>query len=57
MGDGIADLEFPDAVAEDEKGGKIKDGCPEDGTAWKGVRTLVETTVAMEIAASWKPLM
>src|SRR5580693_4708129 len=26
-------------------------------TAWRGVRTLVETTVAMELAVSWKPLM
>src|SRR5207247_10595366 len=26
-------------------------------TAWSGVRTRVETTVAMEFAASWKPLM
>src|SRR5437667_2898219 len=25
-------------------------------TAWAGVRTRVETTVAMELAASWKPL-
>ena len=25
--------------------------------AWRGVRTLVETTVAMALAASWKPLM
>jgi len=23
-------------------------------TAWRGVRTLVETTVAMELAVSWK---
>src|SRR5437867_513623 len=26
-------------------------------TAWSGVSTRVETTVAMELAASWKPLM
>ena len=26
-------------------------------TAWRGVSTLVETTVAMELAVSWKPLM
>src|SRR5436190_8618716 len=26
-------------------------------TAWRGVRTLVETIVAMELAVSWKPLM
>src|SRR2546425_11955034 len=26
-------------------------------TAWSGVRTRVETTVAIELAASWKPLM
>jgi hypothetical protein len=26
-------------------------------TAWKGVRTRVETMVAIELAASWKPLM
>src|SRR5580765_7975716 len=26
-------------------------------TAWKGVRTLVETIVAMELAASWNPLI
>jgi hypothetical protein len=26
-------------------------------TAWPGDRTRVETTVAMEFAASWKPLM
>ena len=26
-------------------------------TAWVGVRTRVDTTVAMELAASWKPLM
>ncbi len=26
-------------------------------TAWNGVSTLVLTTVAMELAASWKPLM
>ena len=26
-------------------------------TAWVGERTLVETTVAMEFAASWKPFM
>jgi len=26
-------------------------------TALPGVRTRVETTVAMELAASWKPLM
>src|SRR6478735_3893610 len=25
--------------------------------AWRGVRTLVETTVAIALAASWKPLM
>jgi hypothetical protein len=25
-------------------------------TAWKGVNTFVETTVAIEFAASWKPL-
>src|SRR3712207_6753936 len=25
--------------------------------AWRGVRTLVETTVAIAFAASWKPLM
>ena len=25
--------------------------------AWRGVRTFVETTVAMELAVSWKPLM
>src|SRR5947207_11712600 len=25
--------------------------------AWRGVRTLVETTVAMALAASWKPLL
>src|SRR5204863_7428135 len=25
--------------------------------AWRGVSTLVETTVAMALAASWKPLM
>jgi hypothetical protein len=24
-------------------------------TAWKGVNTFVDTTVAMEFAASWKP--
>src|SRR5437667_1066408 len=26
-------------------------------TAWRGVKTFVETTVAMEFAVSWKPLM
>ena len=26
-------------------------------TAWKGVNTLVETIVAIEFAASWKPLI
>jgi hypothetical protein len=26
-------------------------------TAWPGVITLVATTVAMELAVSWKPLM
>src|ERR1700733_7856884 len=26
-------------------------------TAWKGVSTLVETMVAMELAASWNPLI
>jgi hypothetical protein len=26
-------------------------------TAWKGVSTLVETIVAIEMAASWNPLM
>src|SRR2546426_9211495 len=26
-------------------------------TAWSGVNTRVETTVAIELAASWKPLM
>src|SRR6266566_4278636 len=26
-------------------------------TAWRGVSTFVETTVAMELAVSWKPLM
>ena len=26
-------------------------------TAWPGVSTRVETTVAMEFAASWNPLM
>src|SRR5579862_3848990 len=26
-------------------------------TAWNGVKTLVDTTVAIELAASWKPLM
>src|SRR6266550_3576424 len=26
-------------------------------TAWRGVRTFVETTVAIELAVSWKPLM
>ncbi len=26
-------------------------------TAWNGVRTRVATTVATELAASWKPLM
>ena len=26
-------------------------------TAWPGLRTRVETTVAIELAASWKPLM
>src|SRR6266581_3889069 len=26
-------------------------------TAWRGVSTLVETTVAIELAVSWKPLM
>src|SRR5206468_8307824 len=26
-------------------------------TAWSGVSTRVETTVAIELAASWKPLM
>jgi hypothetical protein len=25
--------------------------------AWRGERTLVPTTVAMELAVSWKPLM
>lgn len=25
--------------------------------AWRGVRTRVETTVAIALAASWKPLM
>jgi hypothetical protein len=26
-------------------------------TAWPGVRTLVAVTVAMELAASWKPFV
>src|SRR6266496_4051602 len=26
-------------------------------TAWRGFRTFVDTTVAMELAVSWKPLM
>ena len=26
-------------------------------TAWRGVNTRVDTTVAIEFAASWKPLM
>src|SRR5207302_212541 len=30
---------------------------PAQMTAWNGVRTRVETTVAIEFAASWKPLM
>ncbi len=30
---------------------------PAQMTAWSGVRTRVETTVAIEFAASWKPLM
>ena len=30
---------------------------PAHSTACKGVSTLVLTTVAMELAASWKPLM
>src|SRR5260370_25384867 len=30
---------------------------PAQTTAWSGVSTRVETTVAIELAASWKPLM
>ncbi len=26
-------------------------------TAWNGVKTFVETIVAIELAASWKPLI
>ena len=30
---------------------------PAQTTAWRGVRTRVETMVAIEFAASWNPLM
>jgi hypothetical protein len=38
-----------------KKAAKLKNAA--HSTAWKGVNTLVETTVAMELAASWKPLI
>src|SRR5215207_7959243 len=41
-------------IGKDVQGNEIKKAAQR--TAWKGVRTLVETTVAMEFAASWKPL-
>ena len=39
---------------EDEKGDEVEEGRPDDGRC--GLRTRVETTVAIELAASWKPL-
>jgi len=38
-----------------QKAAKLKRAA--HSTAWNGVSTLVLTTVAMELAASWKPLM
>ena len=41
--------------ADDERGHEVEERGPEDRDP--GVRTRVETTVAMELALSWKPLM
>src|SRR5258706_13307957 len=41
--------------SKQERGAEIEEGRPDDGPEWG--RTRVETTVAIELAASWKPLM
>ena len=46
---------WPPAVPKTRKATKLKKAA--QTTAWRGERTRVETTVAMELAASWKPLM
>ena len=38
-----------------KKATKLKNAA--QSTAWKGVSTFVDTMVAMEFAASWKPLI
>ena len=43
------------AGAEDQEGGEVEERRPRDGLS-RGESTRVETTVAMEFAASWKPL-
>ena len=46
---------FATAVPKTNAATKLKNAA--QMTAWPGDRTRVETTVAMELAASWKPLM
>src|SRR3954468_9440804 len=48
-------LNSPIIYFETKKAAKLKSAA--QSTAWKGVSTLVETMVAIEFAASWKPLM
>ena len=42
-------------VPKNRKAAKLKNAA--HATACRGVRTRVDTTVAIEFAASWKPLM
>jgi DNA-directed RNA polymerase subunit L len=48
-------LNSPIIYFETKKAAKLKRAA--QSTAWKGVSTLVETIVAMELAASWNPLI
>ena len=45
---------FPTLISNTQKAKTLNPAA--QTTAWKGVKTLVETTVAIEFAASWKPL-